>query len=418
MIPRLNFLCRISFDLAFLFLFLFVLLFPFHQRATSHFNIARTIDSSHIYFETDSKTQIGLGEHLPVYRFNPDWKSELGKVRVDQVQGGMVYCSFNPARFRWPMGRHGRIVEMLSSDRVKVNIGKSLGLQNGYHLLLFKERRLVGKIELTEVQEGFSVARVLEKNEPALLGLTVTEFLVATQVVHYRNTLLSFGELIALLSVVCLYGYFYRRHHQSPFLTYGPLCTAWLRGLYKRTGVRFAVQIGAGCFFVWFVSNVFVNALTYLSNHLAPWIQSWSGNTVPLIHFNQWSNLFPLYVLGSIAACAYLLKTSRSPVLGFWDLFQYRHRSVDWLNGFPREGMIWFLQVIIFYAFGSNLVFFINGNLTEVIKIAWPSMHRGPFTPFNLWDLRSILFWFQDIGRMLAYMITHKPDFWSVEIMF
>lgn len=418
MSERFNVWCRISFDLAFLFIFLFVLIFPFHQRATRHFNVTRTLDATHIEFLTGPNSAPAIGDELPVYRFNPDWRLELGKVTVDQVQDGRVVCSFNPRNFRWPMGRHGRIIEHPSADQVGVDLGRSLGFKTGDRLVVFKERLRVGSIELTEVSEHQSRARVLGKIAPALLGLTVTEYTVATQVVHFRNWFLSLVEWIGILAVGCGYVFFYRKHGQSPFLTYGPWVLGRLKAFYRIRGVRFSLQLLAGWFVVWFGSNFIMNTLIFLFQKGTHWLHRFSGMTVFLPNLQAKSNVIPLYLIGGFLIGVYLLKTKRSPVLDCWDLFRVKGPGVNWLKGVWRDGVIWFLQGIIFYAFGANLIFFIGGNINEIARIAWPSLDRGMLRPFDPWDLGSIVVWIRQVFQVVGYMVTHPADFWSTPILF
>lgn len=437
---RLNGCCRIGIELAFLLFGLFILIFPFHQAATLHFNVAHTTDSSHIIFQTHPKTKIDPGVKLPVYRFNPDWKMALGQVEVVQVQDGLIYCSFDPSRFRWPMGRHGRILDRVSpdqgrtrdrlpadrgrirdrlpADEVRVDLGQSLGFKEGDALFIFKDRRLVGKIALTRVLENTSWAKILGETDRITPGLTVTEYMVATQVVYFNNPLLSLIEWIGLGLMLLWYGFFFWKHHQSPFLVYGPLFTAGLKTLYGKKGVRWFSQCAAGGLLVWFMTHVLVNALIPTMFRVSEWVRHFSGMALPVINVNSRTTLFFLYGLGILLCGVTLFRTSRSPILVFWDLFQYRRPSVSWLTGFPRHGMIWLMQLIIFYAFGSNLIYFIGGNINEMVQIAWPSMAKGKMMAFNPWNPLSVGNWVMDVGLAVEYMVAHKPDFWNVEIMF
>jgi protein-S-isoprenylcysteine O-methyltransferase Ste14 len=315
------------------------------------------------------------------------------------------------------MGRHGRILEVRNESQVRVSLGHSLGLKKGDRLCLFEERRLVGEIILTEISENTSLGDLVSKTAPINTGQTVTEYRVATQAVYFGQPFLYWFEIGVLLLSVFFYILLYHKHRQSPFQTCGPMITARLKGLYEIKGVRFPVQLILGFFLVWFLSNVLINALLYFSKTLWPGIRSWSGEWLPQLSFGQGLSPFPLYLLGGLWVISFLLKRTGSPVLYCWNLFTY-HRSLSYVKGFPRDGMIWLLQCFIFYAFGANLVFFISGNLAEIAKIAWPSLERGLTAPFQIWDVRLMVMRLGEIGRMVEYMVGHRPDFWSVEIFF
>ena len=106
--------CRISYELALLLVLVVVALTPAHQAATLHFNVDRTLSimlsDSRILFRTDRAGLVKSGDVLPVYRFYSNWKTELGRVTVDEVNGDEVIASYESDSFRWPMGRHARII--------------------------------------------------------------------------------------------------------------------------------------------------------------------------------------------------------------------------------------------------------------------------------------------------------------------
>lgn len=179
-----------------------------HQRGTVYLNVASVDGFGHVVFYCDCRPDgfIRLGDHLPLYRFNPFWKVEIGVVTVDSLSaaaGGVsrVSASYDAASFSWPVGRQGSVLGSSGPGLVRVDLPAASGVSVGERLNLFDGRRLVGGLLVESVSGVGSVGRIQWFTGRSLAsGLVASQFVVPTMAVVFRVGLFSVfeGLLIAV----------------------------------------------------------------------------------------------------------------------------------------------------------------------------------------------------------------------------
>ncbi len=409
---------QVSYELAIILALLLFVVAPIHGVATKHFNIARTIDNSHAEFFTDGKTAFETGDKLPVYRFHNGCKMPVGWAVVERTEKEKVHCLFDPARFRWPMGRHGRIIQVLSPKEVRIDIGSSLDLRSEDILIVFEGRRPVGKIRLRDVFGSASVAEVLEGRPPFREGQTVSEYTVATQVVLMKNTFLSFFEILLIVVVVLLYFWIFLTARRSPLIILGCL----VRDYFKKNpcvGLKYAFHLGAGVFFVWFVVKFLAIAVSHYVFIFTQFLAQHGWSSGPVVSLKGWFLSGPIAYIYTAAGFIYFdrfFRYGRSPILDFWHLFRYRSAPSRWLSKLDRKAAIWLMHLVIAYAFAANLLFFLKNNVTEIVALAWPSTTLRITGNFNLFDPTDIFSSISDLVKIIGYVLTHRPDYWTFPI--
>ena len=212
------------YDLALWLAFCVLILTPIHKAATRHCNIDQVLSPTSVAFSTQDTSFIVPGDSFPVYRFNPDWTSEIGWVKVTSVGDNEVTTSFNPNEFRWPMGRQGQFGD-IDGPMGRVTMGSDLGFKTGDVLCLYKNRDLVGKVQLQDIYPDHSSAQILSI-KPGIdpEGLTASEFIFVTQVSFLKNPFVIFLEILLLAGVILgplLFFSLLAKHLYSPFWANG-----------------------------------------------------------------------------------------------------------------------------------------------------------------------------------------------------
>lgn len=407
---RIDRACEISYELALLAVLFLVAIVPLHRAATERLNVVRRVDNSHVLVRAPASGPPAVGTVLPVYRYS----TRIGTIRVEEVRGDALVASFDVKAFRQPMGRHGQI---LSGDAggVTLNIGTNASLRRNDKLTVFAQRKRVGSVVVTDV--GPESARGQAALAPGVdpMGLAVSEFQIATQVVVDPGALITFLEYGGLAGLLGAYGWYWFARRRSPFLATGE----WLRGFVARSGLRhgrIAVQLLLGIPFVWFAAGFLPSlvsvVVTKLVAHLRAIFPSWQD-----VYLWPWflQRLPVLYAIGGAAYVAYLLYYWRSPILAVWKRLGWRPWLYAWLPPGPRRAMLWALQLIIAYAFASTVLVFLQVNLSTMLQLGWrgtpPQMHGA----VNLLDPAAALTWFGGLLRTVTYMLTHAPVIMSVE---
>jgi protein-S-isoprenylcysteine O-methyltransferase Ste14 len=374
-----NRICHFFYELVLLLFFCVLLLAPLHLFATRHYNIDKLIDASSVSFTAHDTSFLQIGDSFPVYRFNPDWTSEIGWIKIASIKDNEVAASFDPDSFSWPMGRQGRVLDV-NDNKIKISMGSQWSLKSGDLLCLFSERKLVGKIVLEKVDYNSSWGRIVFILPGEYLkDLTVSEFLFVTQAAILKNPFLLYFDILLFLLAFFLHCYFFIVRRQSLFLLIG----SWMRLKYQRLPrelMLYTLNIVLGIPFVWFIINFFPRCIIYLANLLISILTSTVHLSINIPDISFWlnENIKSLYLIGlGIYISAFIWKKS-SPILLFWEIFSFRIKENKIVSGVFRDVFIWFLHIIIFYAFGKTLWGFLRGNVSAIFSIVGP----GPYWPF------------------------------------
>lgn len=409
-------LCTILYEVALLVAATLLLLAPIHQIVTRHCQIERVVDPTHVLIGKD--VDVSPGERSPVFRFHNDWKSPIGEVSVESRSPEGTLLQFDPAAFRWPMGRHG-IITRVADGGIEVNLGQNLNLVPGDTLIVFREREQVGRILLTAVAADSAKAQWIDGAGPAIPGLQVSEFLVPTQVVVFRNPLVSLLEVVLPCLVLGAYVVGWWRLRRSPFPALGPSLILAL----KRPWVPLLFQALVGVPIVWLVVRFAALAVPYL-------LRSALAEVALRLHFDPGNTFDGLRSLGEyldrlsipIAAIALLwygyvlVYRKTSPVGLAWNLVRFKGGPLRQVKpGFVRDAITWLLHLVIAYFFAYSLSQFLGANLNAALALSWPGSSAHVIGRFDPTDLRGTLDFIRSMAGSVGYMLTHTPIRTDVE---
>ena len=388
----LNRICLHAYDLVLTLTFIILLLAIPHRWVTHNINIAQTLPNETVIFYSNDSLLI-QGDELPVYRFNPGWKVEIGKVRVEARQGAKITARYDSEEFAWPMGRQGRVVAV-SGTSIRVDIGANMALHDGDHLIIFDERKNLGRIRLDRVMGDSSEGTILFSPKGSLLGKTASEFIIPTQVVYFKNSSVKLLEWLVLAIVIGLW--ILRILVNKPsFLVVS------VNGIVKRavalpkTGVFWVSQIMIGGLCVWF----FVSFTVHATNYALDWF-----NAVLIsyhIQGTQFGSVLQekiswLYSIVAVLYLTVLFSRRQSPIAALWHWVQYNPDNFRWLGWVNRHALIWMLHLVIVFAFARMLVSFLIANLNALGTLGWSDAHLN-FSTFG------------GAYHGLFYFLTHIP---------
>jgi len=407
-------LCRIAYELGLLFGIATIALVAIHGLVTHHANIDKSIDATHVGSTVSDASAYKVGETYPVYRFHQDWQQTIGSAKVVKVDGNHLTFEFDPGKFRWSMGRHGTVIE---DDRqtCKVDMGSQSGFSVGDRLSVFENRKSIASVQLTEVRQNESTALVVSRESDSLteplLGKTVSEYSVATQVVNFNSPVVGMFD-IALYAIV-LVGYVVssRRAKGSPFAASFPLLRARIR---PNATAKLAFAAFLGLPTAWLVADFTLRSIEYIAFIVyANFVQG----KIPevLTYESLHSGLLPLFGLLLIGYEVLLWIKKVSPIKLFVDRIAFRggifgHTASD----LPEHITMWCLQAIIVYTFARTIGGFFQGNLHQAISSSWPSAPQvevaGVVPVSGEGFARSL--------NSIGYALTHSPSPSSEDALF
>jgi len=356
-----------AFDLVVIMAMVSILLAVVHKYSTHNINVSHTLPNSTVILHSDDP-YVRLGDMLPVYRFNWDWKIEIGKVKVINIEGDKITATFNAKDFSWPMGRQGLVTDH-HGDSVQINIGRTMDLEVGDQMILFKNRRKIGKIRLTEVSLDSARGNVLFSPTMALVGLTASEFIFPTQVAYFNNPFVFAFEIICISLAIAWWLYKLLAHKRSLLVT----VKNWLSSKFNinRTVALWIFNILLAVPFVWLI-------VTFVFKSVDHFIVKQLWNISPFDLFISGRSLLEMidirffYLLAIVWFAFFLIVKHRSPILAFWNRFSYPHPQGYELTGLVNRGLtIWLLHLIIAYAFASSLHTFLIGNMNSLAGLGW-----------------------------------------------
>jgi protein-S-isoprenylcysteine O-methyltransferase Ste14 len=394
------------YELAILLAGLMLAMGPVHASFTQHFIINKLYDRNTVSFTAAEPAGIRPGDVIPVYRFDAQCKSEIGKVKVAAVQDREVICSYDPTTFRWPMGRHGRVLEH-EGTRAEVNLGADHGFRQDDWLVVYRERNPICGIRLTDVSSDRSSGEIRGMFQGDLTGLTVSEYTVPTQAVYFNTPLLSVLEVgILVCSAVVHFALFTRG--VRIFSCFAGLLR--LAGALARNGAfRFTVNVLAAFPFVWLLAKGSVllvyRALLFLFSPGMPF----AGFQIPRLHPQLW--VAGAWALGLAVYFVVLARKRRSPILLLWEKTRFRSRPCTRC----RDLRTWGLHLVIACVFGSSLVYFLKANLISMYEMLYP-LAAGVVEPgkIDLWRLFSAAPRVSNYEELFAVI---RYALWSVTIV-
>lgn len=377
-----NLVCRVGFEIAIVLFVALALLAPLEAAQTRHLNVVQTIDTTHALIAGDT-TGLKTGDDVPLYRLNSGWKAPILHATVEEVRDDSALIAVDLATMSYPLGRTGT-VSVNESGVASVSLGEEHGITEATLLNIFRDRTLLGEVEITALGETSSTISI-----PAGIdevdGLVASEYTVATQAAFATNSALHFFETLVIGAVLALYALVFVRTKRSPFMVIGERLQ---RMRFPKSLAFWSINVLASVPFIWFVGTMPLFLLAYLASIFAPLF----GTTI-FLYPNVYAMLPYVYGIGAMCYFGYLGYTRRSPILAFWRLISYKGTSPVTKVSFLRGLWLWALHLIIVYAFASTLWGFLMGNLGAAAAIGFPARTleaNFEYLKFIIWSLTIV----------------------------
>ena len=354
---RLNTLCAILVEGAMFAVVVLVALSLFSAFHTRHLTVVQTIDSEHALLTGDT-AGVRVGEHIPLYRFNPDWKLPIGEATVVRTTPSGVEVSIDEGEMRWPLGRQGTLERAKNGEWI-AQVGTLMGFKEADTLKVFRGRTLVGQATITSISKETATVE-LSGDIANTSGLAVSEYRFATQGAWQPRWALFFeGFLVALF--LCAYALWYFFARRSPLKAFGD----YVRTLPVSPSVFFwPIHIIAVVPFAWFMAKMPLYLLVYL----VEFISSRLGDVIRLRSFAD--SIFPfVFVLLVVISYGFLLWRRTSPILALWRFLSYKRPSAIQKVSWKRGLVLWTLHLAIVYVFGWTLIRFLIGDIAAAQAI-------------------------------------------------
>jgi len=389
--PVVNEWCGHAYRLAILLALLTICGAPLHKMATREADVTRVyLDGS---FEVSGQDLGGLsvGDTVPVYRFNPGWRQDIGKATITRVEPGRVTATHNPREFLWPLGMQG-VVTSIDEGHATVNLGSSQGVKAQERWNVFEDRKRVGAVRLQVLSEDKS--RVYPTRRTWKVGQVVSRYTVANQITWMASPWIVYAEWGIILFVLGLWAWSVK----SPVPGMA-IRTAMSR--IKTTATRFPVGVwlawhaAIGTLVVFVVGKLGFWAITYVTNRSLGRLRQ-AGYDLPF-HVSPFPEEGLVYSYGLLGAAyiGWLIAKKSSPVLAAWKALAFTPPKLKWLP-VPRYLVFWALHLVVFFAFTGTLTEVLTANLRVVSGLGW----RGAPLQF---DTNS------HVLSSVAYMLTHAP---------
>jgi hypothetical protein len=359
-------LCRHLYTLA-LLLFLLVAGFaPVQSLGTRHADIARVLPGNRVLIE-GALDGLEVGARVPVYRFNPGWRQEIGHVVVVEAGPGRAVASYDPTRFLWPMGIQGKVTSV-EGRMAELDIGADVGLTVRQRVNVYEGYARMGSLAVVSVSGDRARARVLGGRVAA--GQIASIYIVKNRIawmprgpIYY----LSYGLLSGVLALFA-----WSVVSEAP----GRALASSVAALKGAAGaaplpLRLAGHALLGVPVAWVVGQLGFWSFTYVLAKLVALLRARGllegVRTLPA--FPSEGSGYVQAALG-IAYALYLLRYQRSPVAAAWRALGYRPLRLRWLP-VPDYLVYWALNLVVFYAFTSTLSEVITGNLRVLSGFGW-----------------------------------------------
>ena len=376
---------------------------PFHQAGTRHANVVEVDPANHrVAVHAHEAVGLEVGDQVPVYRFNPGWKREIGWVEVDAVETDRVWAHYDPAALLFPIGAQG-LVTSFEGRRGTVSIGRDEGASVGQELEVFRGRESVAVLRVMALLDDGAEVALKRATDPGieLPGLVTAAYVIPNQLAWFAGGWRSVLEVLAIAGTLGVWLWSVFSATPGRALVAG---AARLRAGLGRigTGGRIAGYALLGVPVVWGGANL----AWYGGTHAMWWLMQWGRRfelQVPSVqHWPDWG-LF--WVMSAFGVSWYVLLAWRreNPLWIVWRALRYRAPDYSRLIPGLTHGQInWVLHILVFWAFASTLHTFLIGNMNAVGSIGW----RGAGLQFGT---------VQGALAALGHMLTHAPTFmtWS-----
>ena len=411
---RYDAICRVVYELCLVIGPLLYFLVALHGTVTRHYNVCGTPDPSHLEVEEDRIGAFQVGSDYPMYRFQENFTEPFLRAKAVRVVGTRVTFQINPSLSNVSIGRHGMV---LDSDKgyYRVNLGSRIGLSVGNNLSVFKGRSRVGTLRIVETGSENAKAVLLNTDlgiSPAeVVGKTVSEYTVATQIDVETSPAASIFDVLFLVTALGTYGFLWRRFGGPPISTLGPKVVG---RIHLPPKVRLIGLVAASIPACWYLADFSIRAIGYLATSV--YSKLWSSQVPTWLHYDTFQPaLIPLFILLLGAFQAYLWTTRKSPFRWFSEKIAFRggpfgHAASDSVEHFT----IWVLEVIIVFVFARMLFGFVLGNTGIAITSCWPkapAFALAGVSPFSGVGIAQI-------GKALGYIVSHQPNPSSVDAVF
>lgn len=393
---RLNVVCAVLVEISLLGAVLLAGLALFSGLETRHLTVTQTIDASHARLSGDTRG-LAVGQRIPLYRFNPDWKLPIGEAKIDSISAAGAEVSVDPDTMRWPLGRHGALVRGEDNEWTAA-VGSDMGFHEGDTLHIFRGRQLLGRADIVEVSKEVSRVEV-SGNIANAEGLLVSEYRFATQGAWQPRWALAL-EGIGIALFLCMYAAWYALQRRSPLIAFGAILSR------VRIPRVFFWAIGAIAIvpFSWFMTKMPL----YLLAYIVEWI---SGRRGDAIHLRNVADVvFPYFFVLALLICfGFLLWRKSSPILAFWRFLSYKRPSTMETVRPLRGMLLWALHLTIVYVFGLTLINFLIGDIAAARAIG---PHPGSIQ--ELADFWKYVIWaLTVVGVLFGYGYSVVSILWG-----
>ncbi|HEX9718135.1 MAG TPA: hypothetical protein VGA59_00260 [Ramlibacter sp.] len=404
---------KYSFSLAVMMAFLAIILTPLNQLGLSQYNIEKTLPENKIEFPGRNKNAFNVGDRLPIYRFNPEWEKPIGEVEVLAYDNGKWIAGFNPDTLRWPMGNQGTIVRV-DAQNVSLNVGQRVGVKAGDTWNIFDGRDNIGKIVIRTVHEFESVAQLVQplSNNSTLVGLQVSPYILATQVIVFDNLFIRILQITVLFTAFTLW--VWSMFSETPANIWFSLCQV-LRDKISAapTAVRFRFLVIIGVPICYGIGALVWNILCHINWYIHT---AWLNQSIE--HYPAWGTTW-MQILVAAAWYAVLFGMLRSPMSYLVERLRYKPLNFSWFPLGAKPYLIWLLHLFVYYAFTNTLGQYAVANMQVMVNHAWPDFRAAeepvissvflPWMDLFSANYSSSKHLVDRFYELLVHMSTHAP---------
>ena len=360
---------------------LVVALTPIHGALTANLWVIRGLPDHRVAIAVDDYVP-GVGQRIPITRHNPDWIYPIGHATVESVHSDTVIARYDPATFRWPMGRHATVVEH-TGQHIVIDAGRRSGFEAGLTVYGYvdHDRVLEARVQLAEADRATAVVLSRSGASGDLTGIGVTEYTVRTRASPLTAPWLRWLEALALIAAVL-----------TPMIpgagragaSLGGRIRAAIERIGRIRGAPVVLDLALTPLVALVVVPFGATTITFLASATARTLAE-AGRDVAVPPPFPEGSVAPLQVAAVIAYLAWIALTRTSPWIAGWRALSYRPAQLPGSEWTQTVGL-WALHLIIAWAFASTLTGFLAGNLEQVGHLLWPGASISLADPASAMD--------------------------------
>jgi hypothetical protein len=361
---------------------LVILLTPLNQLGMRQYNTERILPDNKIEFLESDKDAFAVGDHLPIYRFNPEWQKPIGEVEVLAYDNGSWLARYDPKTFRWPMANQGAIIKS-DAQFVYLNVGQSVGVKAGDTWHVFAGSEIIGKVIIHSVTESESVAQLVQpfpgleshsleskslenQSRENLVGLHVSPYYIANQIIVFDQPWIRIFQITVLLAAFAVW--VWSIFSKIPGKVWYEVCQTFrdtIATVSTTTRFRTLAIIGVP---ISFGLGVFTwNILCYVNWYIHLALLGESVEQFPTFG-TPW-----MQIIFSATWYAVLFGMRRSPISYAVEKIRYQPMQFTWLPPQAKPYVLWFLHLFVYYAFTNTLGKVVVDNMQVMVDHAWPT---------------------------------------------